>query len=317
MDPSTQTPLLTAVVPTYNRAELVERAVRSMLDQTRPPDEIIVVDDGSTDGTTERLEALAADLRIIATSRLGASGARNAGVRAASHEWVAFLDSDDEWTPDHLARIGAAMERTGGAAGLYFDDTMRSGDRAGRSQWELAGFAPSTPHELQSDGSSWVMAGMHPMTTPAVVVRRDTFVALGGFPEQLAVREDTLLFFRFGLGRPLCAVSGVGVLTSADDVSGQRLTDQGQGRGYADATVELYRQVVDQAELASSRDRRLLRDRLGEAYWRRARLSWAGRQRRSAIEDIARSLRWSPGSYVARLRRRRRAPRGLTRDGTG
>lgn len=303
MERATQERRIAAVVPTYNRATLVERALRSMLAQTRRPDEIIVVDDGSTDGTLDRLAAFGADVRVVSTDRRGASGARNAGVVAASHGWVAFLDSDDEWTPDHLERIDAAILATRGRAALYFDDTMRSGDRAGSTQWDLAGFAPASPFELREDGSPWVMASMHPMTTPAVVVRRDSFTGVGGFHEQLAVREDTLLFFELGLGQPLCAVAGVGVLTSADDVSGNRLTDEGQGRRYADATVELYENVLGRCDRASPTDRQVLRRRLGEAYWRRSRLSWAQGSRGRAITDAAQAARRSPRSFVARWRR--------------
>ncbi len=171
MDRSRVAPGVSAVVPTYNRATLVERAVRSVLAQTCPPDEIIVVDDGSTDDTRERVTALGESIRFVQTPHVGAAGARNAGVREARGAWVAFLDSDDEWTTDHLERVCAAITATDGRATLYFDDTVRSGSLAGRTQWQLAAFDPAAPHELLDDGTPWVMAGMHPMTTPASVVQ--------------------------------------------------------------------------------------------------------------------------------------------------
>jgi glycosyltransferase involved in cell wall biosynthesis len=94
------------VIPTFNRADLLARALDSVARQTQPATEIIVVDDGSTDDTAERLRAPDyAHIRVISHGeRRGAAAARNSGIRAARGEFIAFLDSDDEWTPDKLAR---------------------------------------------------------------------------------------------------------------------------------------------------------------------------------------------------------------------
>lgn len=98
---------VTVVIPAYNRAHLIGRAIRSALDQTLPPDEVVVVDDGSVDGTAAVVEGLRrADRRVrlvVSTRNAGVSAARNLGVREASGDLVAFLDSDDAWTPNHLA----------------------------------------------------------------------------------------------------------------------------------------------------------------------------------------------------------------------
>jgi glycosyltransferase involved in cell wall biosynthesis len=98
--------LVSVVIPSYNRGELIERAVRSVLAQTRQDFETIIVDDGSTDDTSRVVAALAKeDQRIYYlqhdTSR-GAQAARNTGIRAAQGEWIAFLDSDDQWLPNSL-----------------------------------------------------------------------------------------------------------------------------------------------------------------------------------------------------------------------
>jgi glycosyltransferase involved in cell wall biosynthesis len=96
-------PEISVVIPTYNRARYVTRAIDSVLAQSLAPAEIIIVDDGSTDETERRLRAYGARLRYLRQENAGVSAARNAGIAAARGRWVAFLDSDDEWLPEKLA----------------------------------------------------------------------------------------------------------------------------------------------------------------------------------------------------------------------
>src|ERR1039457_5279759 len=92
-------PTASAVIPTYNRARFVGEAIDSILAQTRPVDEIIVVDDGSTDDTIERLKKYAPAIRCVSQQNRGPSAARNRGIKEAHCDFVAFLDSDDLWIP--------------------------------------------------------------------------------------------------------------------------------------------------------------------------------------------------------------------------
>ena len=99
-------PTVSVILCTYNRRELVGRAIRSVLAQTFAAFELLVIDDGSTDGTAEIVLAFAArDARIIYErhANRGLAAARNAGLVLARGEWVTFLDSDDAYAPDHLA----------------------------------------------------------------------------------------------------------------------------------------------------------------------------------------------------------------------
>jgi glycosyltransferase involved in cell wall biosynthesis len=93
---------VSVIIPTHDRAHLVPRAVASALAAVAPGDEVIVVDDGSSDGTEQALAGVADRIRYLRTDHRGAGRARNLGVRQARHPLVAFLDSDDEWTPDKL-----------------------------------------------------------------------------------------------------------------------------------------------------------------------------------------------------------------------
>jgi glycosyltransferase involved in cell wall biosynthesis len=102
---------VSVVVPTFNRSAHIERALRSVISQTRPPEEIIVVDDGSTDGTPSLLRRDYPEVRLIEQDHRGVSAARNRGIRASKGSLVAFLDSDDEWLPNKLEKQIAAMAR--------------------------------------------------------------------------------------------------------------------------------------------------------------------------------------------------------------
>jgi len=93
---------ISVVIPAYNAAEYIGRAIDSVLAQTRRPDEIIVVDDGSTDDTASIVETYGSQVRLIRQENAGVSAARNTGIDAATGEWIAFLDSDDEWLKEKL-----------------------------------------------------------------------------------------------------------------------------------------------------------------------------------------------------------------------
>jgi succinoglycan biosynthesis protein ExoO len=105
-------PRVSVVIPAYNAEDTLERAIRTVLDQTVAPQEVIVVDDASTDGTRTLVETLAANdprIRLIASSpNAGPAHCRNLGFRAAEGDWIAIQDADDAWSPDRLEKMLAA-----------------------------------------------------------------------------------------------------------------------------------------------------------------------------------------------------------------
>jgi glycosyltransferase involved in cell wall biosynthesis len=103
-------PTVSVIIPTFNRAALVMRAVESVLAQTLPPDEVIVIDDGSSDDTRDTLARFGNRIRYIFQENQGVSAARNRGIEAATGSYIAFLDSDDEWLPHKLERQVAHLE---------------------------------------------------------------------------------------------------------------------------------------------------------------------------------------------------------------
>ncbi|MBW8015234.1 MAG: glycosyltransferase family 2 protein [Planctomycetes bacterium] len=102
---------ISVVIPAYNAEKYVARAIDSVLSQTRRADEIIIVDDGSTDGTAEVVKGYGDKVRYIYQENSGASVARNTGINAATGEWIAFLDCDDEWLGEYLERQVGLIER--------------------------------------------------------------------------------------------------------------------------------------------------------------------------------------------------------------
>ena len=103
-------PLVSVIMPTFNRADTIRRAIRSVQAQTFTDWELIVVDDGSTDNTVALIEGCDPRLKLIRQENQGTAGARNAGLNASAGSYIAFLDSDDEWLPHHLELCVSFLE---------------------------------------------------------------------------------------------------------------------------------------------------------------------------------------------------------------
>jgi len=103
---------ISAVIPTYNNAAFIKDAVLSIQHQTPPVTEIIIVDDGSTDNTQQIIQQLEGNIHYIRQQNRGPSAARNAGIKAAKGEWIAFLDADDQWTKDKLEKQIRALQNS-------------------------------------------------------------------------------------------------------------------------------------------------------------------------------------------------------------
>ena len=118
-------PLVSVVIPTFNRAATIVRAVESVLQQTYRPLELIVVDDGSTDGTSEVLQAYGKAVVYVRQDNAGPAAARNRGIRESQGDMVAFLDSDDVWLAAKLERQVALAGIIGQLAFAVVEETPR------------------------------------------------------------------------------------------------------------------------------------------------------------------------------------------------
>src|SRR5262249_39071043 len=147
----------------------------------------------------------------------GVSAARNRGVREAEADWIAFLDSDDSWDCSHLSRIVDAISATNGAAALYFSDLQLCESPGGSRLWQRCNFEISVQWQMAQNSAEWAMMTIQPMMLQASVIRKSTYLDLGGLPESLRTREDTFFFHKIALAQPICAVAGCGTVMHSDD----------------------------------------------------------------------------------------------------
>lgn len=182
--------MVSVIIPTFNRSAQVLEAVRSVLDQKRVPAQVIVVDDGSTDGTAEALRTFGSKIRLIRQLRKGVSAARNRGVLAAEHPWIAFLDSDDLWLPWKLSAQLAYLSTHPEIRICQTEEIwLRNGKRIN----------PRKYHK-KPDGDCFRHLLDRCLVSPsAVMMHRSLFDEAGGFDEDLVACEDYDLWLRIGL----------------------------------------------------------------------------------------------------------------------
>jgi cellulose synthase/poly-beta-1,6-N-acetylglucosamine synthase-like glycosyltransferase len=187
-------PLFSVIIPTFNRVQFCRAAVDSVLQQEFRDFELIVVDDGSTDGTSEMLIQYGDRLRLLRQENQGQSIARNAGISAATGEYVAFLDSDDQWFPWTLATLSRAItegQRPAIIAGRNVPFWQRlPAPESLTMSFEMARFADALEFFAQSEPII--------LETGVLVVRTDILRAIGGFAPTRNNSEDIDLCLRLG-----------------------------------------------------------------------------------------------------------------------
>lgn len=296
-------PTISVVIPTYQRGEVVESAIQSVLSQSELPQEIIVVDDGSTDDTRMRVAAFDGPVRYVYKPNAGASAARNLGVTLATGEWLAFLDSDDVWRPDHLSEMATAIERTDGRCDYYFSDAVFAGRSNSASWFEFCNFDPKSPFEAFEPGIDVAMMPYQPMLIPCAVVRRSAWIDVGGMREDLITREDTHLFFVLSIAGAACAIRAIGVDISDNVGDAQRLTRKHDATSvvYHRASVDLYTDVIGRPGIPVHYGSEL-RSRLSDGYWNLAKANLASKKSRNATRAAWNSIACEPASVTRRLR---------------
>lgn len=192
--PLIKTPRISVIIPTYNRAWALARAVDSVLSQEYPDVELIIVDDGSTDDTLNLLESYGNAIKVITQPNRGVSAARNQGIAAASGALIALLDSDDYWLPGKLSRQAAFFDRHPEA---LICQTREIWVRRGRR------VNPKNRHAKPSGmifGPSLALCLVSPS---AVMVRKSLFDQVGLFDESMPACEDYDLWLRVAAHHPV------------------------------------------------------------------------------------------------------------------
>jgi len=192
---------ISVVIPTFNRKYLLKRAIESVEGQTRKPLEIIVVDDGSSDGTREWLLGSHPSIKYIRQSNSGVSRARNKGIKASAGSWVAFLDSDDEWMPKKLEEQERSIVEGPGTRFCHTNEIwIRNGVRVNQMK----------KHQKYGGEIFEKCLDICRVSPSSVLIKKEVFDSVGLFDESLRVCEDYDLWLRitskfsvFFLDRPL------------------------------------------------------------------------------------------------------------------
>lgn len=217
-------PRISVVCPTFNSANFVGKTLETVFGQTVTPYELVVSDDGSSDGTPDLIEMIFEQQRsvmrclLVRNEHRGPGAARNAGIRAATGEWVAFLDSDDFWQSEKLERVGEAIGRHAGENFVCHHETMLRKDGTCRVLEYGCRFRSSSRPLVRQLYASNIFS------TSAVVCRRSLLLEHGLFDETLMSAQDYELWLRLSPHlRPLfveevlgCYVERVGNITSGN-----------------------------------------------------------------------------------------------------
>lgn len=206
---------VTVVIPSFNRAALLPRAVDSVLNQTVADlCDIVVVDDGSTDGTSAVVAGYGARIRYIPQPNSGAAAARNTAIRASDNELVAFLDTDDEWLPDKTERQLNAMRRWPEVILVAGRGVERYAD--GRA---VPHRVPRIPLDQPTDFAP-ALFDQNMMSTPSVMVRRRFFEETGLFCEDLPRSHDYHMWVRLSCRGPCVFLEAPVAVYAADTPDG-------------------------------------------------------------------------------------------------
>jgi len=242
------------VIPVYNKRPHIERAVRSVLNQTHQDFELILIDDASTDGSMEEIKHID-DPRIVTARREtpgpGGYAARNLGTGMARNEWVAFLDADDAWNDGILAEFASLMEKFPEARVLCTGFVYKKGEREVVNDFTARqpGASPRTV-DLR-EYLSETRKGRCPIHTSCVCIRKDLLREIGGFPEGRCRRGGDRDTWLRSADRSLIAWSPyIGELYYCDSVNMVTKTIP-EGEGCSLQTLE--RMIDTYAEAAESR----------------------------------------------------------------
>ena len=189
-----QYPMVSVVLPTYNRCGFLGQAIDSVLNQTCPADELIVVDDGSTDGTSDLLAGYADRITVIRQDNKGVSAARNAGIRQSNGTFIALLDSDDYWLSEKLEAQLAFFKSCPDAVICQTEETwIRNGKRI-------------NPKKRHQKFSGMIFEKTLPLclvSPSAVMIRKGLFEEVGLFDESLPACEDYDMWLRISWKYPI------------------------------------------------------------------------------------------------------------------
>lgn len=197
---------VSAIIPVFNRRDHLPRAIDSALAQTISVDEIIVVDDGSTDGSAEVASRFGGRVRVVRQPNSGVAGARHRGIQEARGEWIAFLDSDDEWLPDRNRELLKAAGRVPADVAWIFGALRVVTDNGeGLTLFEEHGLTVTESLHVFDDSIAIQYPYQFPMLQGSLI-RREKLLELNCFSEGLRSDDDLLASFQIACRYKFAAV---------------------------------------------------------------------------------------------------------------
>lgn len=269
-------PLVSVVIPTFNRANIVTNAIESVLNQTYKNTEIIIVDDGSTDNTRELLLTYKDKIRYVNKTNGGASSARNLGIKQARGEYIAFLDSDDIWLPTKIEKqINVIKENND--MGIVITEIEFIGE-AGRRNYSR--FRRILPY----DGFMFEHFLKNPqITCSCILIRKNILDKVGVFDESLNTGEDIDLMLRILSIFKIAVIEEplVFYLKKSDSLSRRLFTGN---------RVRVFNKIKSYLPLMNKKIKHIILDNLAKTHFDYAKDLLCGRYTKEAQREIKQSL---------------------------
>lgn len=294
------TPSIAVVVPVYNRATTCLPTLDSIAYQSLPPQRLVVIDDGSSDGSADSVESWSRkrrppfDVQVIRKPNGGVSSARNRGIAASGDcRWFAFLDSDDCWPADFLARAAAAIDGKPDVVAASADRLFVDEPGGKQRRYDLAALSPSPALWMLRYGAA---------ISSCSVVRADLVRELGGFPEGLKTGEDAWLYLPLSLRGAWLHLPGDAVrfIRRAPAAGGEEAS---LSKKFSDnhrrwaRIYEAFFTGLNYAQLKQLPSRKRFRQYLADR-WARAGVELESHGRAlEAAACYARAIRWRPGKW--------------------
>lgn len=284
--------MISIVIPLYNKESQIANTLNSVLTQSYQDFEIVIVDDGSTDGSIAEVRKIQDPrIRIVSQKNAGVSAARNRGIVEAKGEYIAFLDADDEWKSDYLTVQAALIEKYPECKVFATNYEFRNANGIVRptilNGMEIPGESGIFPNYFQVAAIS-----APPLWTSAVVVEKSAIEGIGGFPEGIKSGEDLLTWARLGVKYPIAYCK----VPHAYFVNDEQVFNEDQ-RKRAPESFDYVGEELKKLYHANPHVKGL-KQYVGLWHKMRSRIFLNKHQRRAAIREAYKSMKYAINSKI-------------------